>query len=119
MRLKYSGQSTTSAERVVKVYRRATRRKFSAENKIRILLESLRGNDSIPHLLPHEPAVQLTCKHCYFVPEANVYKLMNTHDILATGRRFRVLNATLFFSMGDARVEIAACVENYNQDRTQ
>ncbi len=35
------------AEQVVKDIRRATRRHFSAEDKIRIVLEGLRGEDSI------------------------------------------------------------------------
>ena len=35
------------AEQVVKDIRRATRRHFSAEDKIRIVLEGLRGDDSI------------------------------------------------------------------------
>lgn len=35
------------AERVVKDIRRQTRRHFSAEDKIRIVLEGLRGEDSI------------------------------------------------------------------------
>src|SRR3546814_10969380 len=38
------------AERVVKDIRRATRRHFSAEDKIRIELEGLRGEDSIAEL---------------------------------------------------------------------
>ena len=36
-----------SAEKVVKDIRRATRRQFGAEEKIRIVLEGLRGEDSI------------------------------------------------------------------------
>ena len=44
MRPKHSGQSKASAERVVKDIRRATRRHFSAEDKIRIVLEGLRGD---------------------------------------------------------------------------
>ena len=43
MRPKHSGQPKASAERVVKDIRRATRRHFSAEDKIRIVLEGLRG----------------------------------------------------------------------------
>jgi transposase len=35
------------AEQVVKDIRRATRRHFSAEDKIRIVLDGLRGDDSI------------------------------------------------------------------------
>ena len=43
MRPKHVGQPKASAERVVKDIRRATRRHFSAEDKIRIVLEGLRG----------------------------------------------------------------------------
>ena len=39
-----------SAEKVVKDIRRATRRQFGAEEKIRIVLEGLRGEDSIAEL---------------------------------------------------------------------
>ena len=42
------------AERVVKDIRRATRRHFSAEDKIRIVLEGLRGEDSIAELCRKE-----------------------------------------------------------------
>ena len=38
-----SSKPKASAERVVKDIRRATRRHFSAEDKIRIVLEVLRG----------------------------------------------------------------------------
>jgi len=38
------------AEQVVKAIRRATRRQFSAEEKIRIVLSGLRGEDSIAEL---------------------------------------------------------------------
>lgn len=46
------------AEAVVKDIRRATRRHFSAEDKIRIVLDGLRGEDSIAELCPkgrHRP----------------------------------------------------------------
>ncbi len=39
-----------SAEKTVRDIRRATRRRFSAEDKIRIVLEGLRGEDSIAEL---------------------------------------------------------------------
>ena len=39
-----------SAEKVVKDIRRATRRRHSSEEKIRIVLEGLRGEDSIAEL---------------------------------------------------------------------
>ena len=43
-----------SAEKVVKDIRRATRRQFGAEEKIRIVLEGLRGEDSIAELCRRE-----------------------------------------------------------------
>ena len=43
-----------SAEKVVKDIRRATRRQFSAEEMIRIVLEGLRGEDSIAELCRRE-----------------------------------------------------------------
>ncbi|MDH3563468.1 MAG: transposase, partial [Gammaproteobacteria bacterium] len=43
-----------SAEKVVKDIRRATRRQYNAEEKIRIVLEGLRGEDSIAELCRRE-----------------------------------------------------------------
>ena len=43
-----------SAEKTVRDIRRATRRQFSAEEKIRIVLEGLRGEDSIAELCRKE-----------------------------------------------------------------
>jgi hypothetical protein len=46
------------AAQVVKNIRRATRRHFSAEDKIRIALEGLRGEDNIAELCRREGIVQ-------------------------------------------------------------
>ena len=46
------------ADAVVKEIRRATRRRFSAEEKIRIVLDGLRGEDSIAELCRREGIVQ-------------------------------------------------------------
>ena len=46
------------AEAVVKDIRRRTRRHFSAEDKIRIVLEGLRGDDSIAELCRREGIAQ-------------------------------------------------------------
>src|SRR5438552_7572459 len=46
------------ADQVVKEIRRATRRQFTAEEKIRIVLEGLRGEDSIVELCRREGIVQ-------------------------------------------------------------
>ncbi len=53
MRRKAKGPKA-SAEKVVKDIRRATRRRYNAEEKIRIVLEGLRGEDSIAELCRRE-----------------------------------------------------------------
>ena len=53
--------STTAkkpAEQVIKDIRRATRRHFSAEDKIRVVLDGLRGEDSIAELCRKEGIAQ-------------------------------------------------------------
>src|SRR6266478_138110 len=47
-----------TAEKVVKDIRRATRKQYSAEEKIRIVLEGLRGEDSIAELCRSEGIAQ-------------------------------------------------------------
>src|SRR3954467_9408345 len=49
-----SGLAKQPADAVVKDIRRATRRQFSAEEKIRIVLEGLRGEESIAALCRRE-----------------------------------------------------------------
>lgn len=46
------------AERTIKDIRRQTRRRFSAEDKIRIVLSGLKGEDSIAELCRHEGIAQ-------------------------------------------------------------
>jgi len=53
-----AGSRKQSAERVVKEIRRVTRRQFSAEEKIRIVLAGLRGEESIAELCRREGIVQ-------------------------------------------------------------
>ena len=50
--------SKAPAEQVLKDIRRATRRHFSAEDKIRIVLDGLRGEDSIAELCRREGIAQ-------------------------------------------------------------
>ena len=57
MKLK-SNQPKASAEQVVKDIRRATRRHYSTEDKIRIVLSGLRGEDSIAELCRKEGIAQ-------------------------------------------------------------
>ena len=53
-----STKSKKPVDRLVKDIRRATRRHFSAEDKIRIVLEGLRGDDSIAELCRKEGIAQ-------------------------------------------------------------
>src|SRR3974390_991005 len=53
-----SAPAKEPAEQVIKTIRRATRRQFSAEEKIRIVLDGLRGEDSIAELCRREGIVQ-------------------------------------------------------------
>ena len=53
-----SGPVKEPAEQVVKQIRRVTRRQFSAEEKIRIVLTGLRGEDSIAELCRREGIVE-------------------------------------------------------------
>ena len=53
-----SGPVKKPAEQVVKEIRRATRRQFTAEEKIRIVLSGLRGEDSIAELCRREGIIQ-------------------------------------------------------------
>ena len=49
-----SGPQTSAAEKTIKDIRRATRKHHSAEDKIRIVLEGLRGEDSIAAICRRE-----------------------------------------------------------------
>jgi transposase len=53
-----SGRTKERAEKVIRDIRRATRRRFSAEEKIRIVLDGLRGEDSIAELCRREGIAQ-------------------------------------------------------------
>jgi len=53
-----SGKLKEPAEKVVRDIRRATRKQYSAEEKIRIVLGGLRGEDSIAELCRREGIAQ-------------------------------------------------------------
>jgi transposase len=56
MRQKF-GPQTSTAEKTIKDIRRATRKHHSAEDKIRAVLEGLRGEDSIAAICRREPVL--------------------------------------------------------------
>ena len=49
-----AGSDKPSAEKIIKDIRRATRKQYGAEEKIRIVLEGLRGEESIAALCRRE-----------------------------------------------------------------
>ena len=51
---KMNEQSKRSPEKIIKEIKRKTRRKFSSEEKIRIVIEGLRGEDSIAAICRRE-----------------------------------------------------------------
>ena len=53
-----SSNAKSTAELVIKDIRRKTRRHFSVEDKIRIVLNGLRGDDSIAELCRREEIAQ-------------------------------------------------------------
>ena len=57
MRQKQSGRPSPS-ERVIKDIKRNTRKQYGAEEKIRIVLDGLRGEDSIAELCRREGIAQ-------------------------------------------------------------
>src|SRR5215207_4886329 len=72
-----SGPVKQPAEGVVRDLRRATRRQFSAEEKIRIVLEGLRGEESIAELCRREGIASSS---------ASGYELLDA--VYTTGERF-------------------------------
>ena len=69
-----------ASERIVKDIRRATRKQYSAEEKIRIVLDGLRGEHSIAELCRREGIAE----SLYYVSEASVYRLLKDHDLIAS-----------------------------------
>ena len=53
-----SGPPNETSEQVVRNIRRATRKRYSAEEKIRVVLDGLRGEDSIAELCRREGIAQ-------------------------------------------------------------
>jgi transposase len=69
-----SGTMETSSERIVKNIRRATRKQYSAEEKIRIVLDGLRGESSIAELCRREgiaDSLYYNCRRSYWRPASD------------------------------------------------
>ena len=52
------GRQTSSSEKIIRDIKRRTRKQYSAEEKIRIVLDGLRGEDSIAELCRREGIAQ-------------------------------------------------------------
>ncbi len=61
-----SNQKKQTAEAAVRDIRRRTRRKFAPEEKIRIVLEGLGGEQSVSELCRREPATAPWLTHCRY-----------------------------------------------------
>ena len=89
-----SGSPKLSSERLVKDIRRATRRHYSAEEKIRIVLDGLRGEHSIAELCRREGiAESLYYSWSKEFLEAGRKRLAGDTARAATGDEVKVLRA--------------------------
>ncbi|SFJ42055.1 Integrase core domain-containing protein [Aquamicrobium aerolatum DSM 21857] len=114
-----SSSAKKPAEQVVKDIRRATRRYFSAEDKIRIVLDGLRGEDSIAELCRKEGIAQsyIQDQRMSHVRGAPMHpqtqgKIERWHQTLKN----RILLEN-YFLPGDLEAQIGTFVEHYNHRR--
>ena len=66
-----TGTRKSPGEKLVKDIKRATRKQYSSEEKIRIVLDGLRGEDSIAELCRREPLSRFVA----IQPDKNRHKL--------------------------------------------
>ena len=87
-----SGTGKAPAEQVIKDIRRATRKQYGAEEKIRIVLEGLRGEESIAALCRREGiAESLYCNWSKEFLEAGKKRLAGDTARAATSDEVKVL----------------------------
>ena len=77
--------SKDSAEKTVEAIRRAARRRYAAEEKIRIVLQGLRGEESIAELCRREQ-INRSCKKFRVLSRSSSFKL-SAQNGLRTGSR--------------------------------
>ena len=112
-----SGPVKEPAEQVVKEIRRATRRQFSAEEKIRIVLSGLRGEDNGSSYVAGDLAKWLGARNIKHLRGAPYHpmtqgKIERWHQTLKN----RILLEN-YFLPGDLEAQIAAFVADYNYCR--
>src|SRR6202030_236244 len=99
-----SGPDKAPAEDVLKDIRRQTRRQYSAEEKIRIVLEGLRGEENISELCRREGIA------------ASMYYGWSK-EFLEAGKRRLAGDTARAATSGDLERQIDAFVEHYNHVR--
>jgi hypothetical protein len=72
-----------SSEKVVREIQRRTRRRFSAEEKIRII-RVVDAALADPERSPRELAWQLTDRTGHFLSESSVYRILKAHDLITS-----------------------------------
>jgi len=91
-----STKKKPSPDSIVREIKRRTRRKFSAEEKIRIILEGLRGEHSngaiaIAVLVSSHDEYILEKFHSYCLVDQGMFHLTDLHKTLTKDRRFLIL----------------------------
>ena len=113
-----SGTGKAPAEQVIKDIRRATRKQYSAEEKIRIVLEGLRGEESIAALCRREGiAESLYYTWSKEFLEAGKKRLAGDTARAATSDEVKVLRKHAYASVSEARNSIRRYLGFYNSRR--
>ena len=85
-----SSMPNTPSERRVKSIRRATRKQYSAEEKIRIVLDGLRGESSIAELCRREGIAEglyYSCRRSSWRPGSGAWRITRRGRRRAARRR--------------------------------
>jgi len=106
-----TGTRKSPGEKLVKDIKRATRKQYSSEEKIRIVLDGLRGEDSIAEAL-RDWIRDVGAKTAYIEPGS---PWENGYCKSFNGRmRDELLNGEIFYSLRDAQIIIERWRNHYN-----
>ena len=109
-----TGTRKSPGEKLVKDIKRATRKQYSSEEKIRIVLDGLRGEDSIAEAL-RDWIRDVGAKTAYIEPGS---PWENGYCESFNGRmRDELLNGEIFYSLREAQIIIEKWRNHYNTKR--